>query len=185
MNSITKTIVGLVGLVALGLITYYFISNDKEPVVVKKTITTPSHDTIATVHAVKDTTFNKIKTALNIDGEEFNPTTDEGVYINKTKDKLLMINEDVWKKMIRKAKKKFPNISEDCNDKYPMPTLTEYDFVGLLTYFVENNNSNTTIAYSAIEIRKGKAKTFAGGNICCTCEGEPLVSQKVDAVIVK
>jgi hypothetical protein len=66
-----------------------------------------------------------------------------------------------------------------------MPTLTEYDFVGLLTYFVENNNSNTTIAYSAIEIRKGKAKTFAGGNICCTCEGEPLVSQKVDAVIVK
>jgi hypothetical protein len=42
-----------------------------------------------------------------------------------------------------------------------------------------------TTAYGAIEIKNGNAKSYAGGEICCTCEGEPLVAQKVDAVVVR
>ena len=66
-----------------------------------------------------------------------------------------------------------------------MPNLSEYKFVGLLTYLADSKNTETTAAYRAIEIRKGNVKSFAGGQICCDCVGEPLVAQQVDAVIVK
>ena len=87
--------------------------------------------------------------------------------------------------MIRKVQKKFPNIGKDCNYKYEKPELSEYKFVGLLTYFAASKNNKITTAYKAIEIRNGNAKSFAGGGICCDCEGEPLVAQQVDAVIIK
>lgn len=98
---------------------------------------------------------------------------------------MLIIKEDVWKKIIQKIQNKFPNIVEDCNQKYEMPNLSEYKFVGLLTYLADSKNIKTTSAYKAIEIRNGNAKSFAGGGICCDCEGEPLVAQQVDAVIIK
>lgn len=66
-----------------------------------------------------------------------------------------------------------------------MPNLKEYKFVGLLTYFTNTKDSKITTAYKAIEIRNGNAKTFAGGGICCDCEGEPLITQQTDAVIDK
>ena len=185
MNSITKIIIGIVGLALIGLITYYVVTNEKNTVTIEKPITNPSRDTITTANVIQDTIFNKIKSALNIDGEEFTEMDTSGVYVNTSKDKMLMINEDVWKKLIRKTQKKFPQMAEDCNMKYKMSSLKEYKFVGLLTYLVESKKSKTTVAYSAIEIRNGKAKSYSGGNICCTCDGDPLVSQKVDAVIVK
>ena len=190
MKSITKIIIGLVGIAAIGLLTYYVVTKTnyvvtkaKNPGVNEKPITNPDQDTVATAQVIQDTIFDRIKKALSIDGEEFTLTEDEGVYTNSTNDKMLIIKEDVWKKIIRKARNKFPDIAEDCNQKYEMPNLSEYKFVGLLTYLADSKNSKTTSAYIAIEIRNGNAKSFAGGAICCGCEGEPLVPQQVDAVI--
>jgi hypothetical protein len=192
MNSITKIIIGLVGFAAIGLLTYYVVIKKEEineiekPIVVNENpITIPLQDTIVKEKVIQDTIFDRIKKALSIDGEEFTPTEVEGVYTNSSKDKLLTINEDVWKKILRKAKIKFPNIAEDCNQKYEMTNLSEYKFVGLLTYLADSKNIKKTSAYTAIEIRNGNAKSFAAGDICCGCEGDPLVAQKVDAVIVK
>ena len=192
MNSITKIIIGLVGIAAIGLLTYYLVIKEeiieieKTLVINEKPNTIPSKDTITKEKASQDTIFDRIKKALSIDGEEFLLTEVEGVYTNSSKDKLLTINEDVWKMILRKATIKFPNTVEDCNQKYEMTNLSEYKFVGLLTYLADSKNIKTTSAYTAIEIKNGNAKSFAGGEICCTCEGgEPLVAQKVDAVIVK
>jgi len=185
MKSITRIIIGLVGIGLIGLITYYVVTKEKNPVVNEKPIINPEQDTVATAQVIQDTMFDQITNALNINGEEFTETDDEGVYTNSTNDKMLVIKEDVWKTIIRKARKKFPDIAEDCNQKYKMPDLSEYKFVGLLTYLAEGKNSKTTSAYTAIEIRNGNAKSFAGGSICCGCEGEPLVPQQVDAVIHK
>ena len=67
-----------------------------------------------------------------------------------------------------------------------MPNLSNYNFIGLLTHFTNTKDSKLTTAYGATEIRNGKLKSYAGGSICCDCqEGEPLVLQKIDAVIVK
>ena len=80
----------------------------------------------------------------------------------------------------------FPEEAEDCALSYPEPDLTDFEFVGLITYYSSNEDPNTTTAYSAQEVRKGKLVSFAGGGICCNCEGgEPLVPQKVDAVVIK
>ena len=185
MKSITKIIIGLVGIAAIGLLTYYVVTKENNIGVNKKPITNPDQDIVATAKVIQDTIFDRIKEALSIDGEEFTLTEVEGVYANSTKDKMLIIKEDVWKKIIGKIQKKFPNIAKDCNLKYEMPNLSEYKFVGLLTYLADSKNTKTTSAYTAIEIRNGNAKSFAGGEICCDCEGEPLVAQQVDAVIVK
>lgn len=185
MKSITKIIIGLVGILAIGLLTYYVVTKEKNISVNEKPITNPDQDTVATAKLIRDTLFDKIKKELSIEGEEFTLTEVEGVYTNSTKDKMLIIKEDIWKKIIKKIQKKFPDIAEDCNQKYEIPNLTEYKFVGLLKYLADTKNTETTSAYRAIEIRKGNAKSSAGGQICCDCEGEPLVAQQVDAVIVK
>lgn len=186
MKSITKIINGLVGFIAVGLLTYYVVTKDKNMDQIEKPITSPDQDTVATALVIKDTIPDRIKNALSIDGDEFTLTEDEGVYINSTKDKMLVIQEDIWEKIIRKTQKKFPNIATSCDLKYKIPDLTEYKFVGLLTHFADSKSSKKTSAYQAIEIKKGNAKSFAGGNICCDCEGgEPLVPQQVDAVIIK
>jgi hypothetical protein len=185
MKSITKIIIGLVGIVAIGLLTYYVVTKENNIDVNERPITNPSQEIVATAQVIQDTIFDRIKKALSIDGEEFTLTDIEGVYTNTTNDKMLVIKEDVWKKIIRKVQKKLPNIAEDCNQKYEMPNLSEYKFVGLLTYLADSKNTKTTSAYTAIEIRNGNAKSFSGGEICCDCDGEPLVTQQVDAVIVK
>ena len=185
MKSITKIIIGLVGIAAIGLLTYYVVTKEKNIGLIEKPITNPEQDNVATAKVIQDTILGRIKEELSVDGEEFTLTEVEGVYTNSTNDKMLVITEDVWKKIIRKSQKKFPNIAEDCYQNYEMPNLSEYKFVGLLTYLADNKNTKTTTAYTAIEIRNGNAKSFAGGGICCDCEGEPLVAQQVDAVIVK
>lgn len=185
MKPITKIIIGLLGVAVIGLLTYYIVIKEKNTNVIENSITNPDQDTVATAQMFQDTIPDRIIKALNIDGEEFTLTEDEGVYINSTKDKMLVIKEDIWKKIIRNIQKKFPSIAKDCNQKYKMPYLSEYKFVGLLTYFAESENTTTTSAYTAIEIRNGNAKAFGGGKICCNCEGEPLVPQQVDAVILK
>ena len=149
MNSITKIILGLSGLLIIGLITFYIVSDNKKPTVTEKPVTTPTLDTIATVKVVKDTILDKIKNELKIDGEEFKITDEPGVYTNSSKDKLLVIKEDVWKKILKKVQKKFPNIADDCNSKYKMRNLSDYKFVGFLTYLAESNNIKTTSAYTA------------------------------------
>ncbi len=140
------------------------------------------HDTTKVIH---DTTFDRIVEALSIDGEEFTLTEVEGVYANSTNDRMLIIKEDVWKKLIRKIQKRFPSIAKECNRKYEEPNLSEFKFVGLLTYLAGSKNPELTTAYTAIEIRNGNAKSFTGGDACCNCEGEQLVSQQVDAVVIK
>jgi 6-pyruvoyl-tetrahydropterin synthase len=185
MKSITKIIIGLVGIAAIGLLTYYVVTKEKNIAVIEKPVTNPDKDTVATAKVIQDTIIDRIKKEFSIDGEEFTLTDDEGVYINSTKDKMLVIKEDIWKEILRKIQKKLPNKAKDCYRKYEIPSLSEYTFVGLLTYYAESTNTNVTIAYTAVEIRNGKAKSFAGGNICCGCKGEPLVPQQVDAVIVE
>lgn len=187
MKPITRIIAVLLGLVAFGTITYYVLTNEKEKVIIEVPITTPEKDTVATVQVIQEDTlsFKKIQKALSIDGEEFKLTKVKGIYTNSTKDKLLIIKEDIWKKMIQKIQEKLPEIAEDCDKKEIMPNLKEYKFVGLLTYFTISESSKITTAYKAIEVRYGKANTFAGGGICCTCEGEPLITQQTDAVIDK
>ena len=123
---------------------------------------------------------------MSIDGESFTPTVDEGVYTNTTKDKILVLKEDIWKTMIKNTQRKFPKTADDCSFQYTMPNLSNYKFIGLLTHFTDNKDSKLTTAYRATEIRNGKLKSYSGGSICCDCEnGEPLVPQKIDAVIVK
>jgi hypothetical protein len=185
MKSITKIIIGILGVIAIGLLTYYVVINEKNIGVIEKPISNPSQDTLVKAKIIKDTIFDKIKLALSIDGEDFKLTDVEGVYTNSTNDKLLIINEDIWMKIIKKINKKFPDKANDCNQNELLPNLSDYKFVGLLTYLADSKNIKTTSAYTAIEIRNGNAKSFAGGDICCDCEGEPLVAQQVDAVIVK
>ena len=185
MKSITKIIIGILGIAAIGLVTYFVISKEKNPSVTEKKITSPDKDTVATAKVIQDAMFEKIKEALSIDGEEFTLTKEEGVYTNSTNDKMLIIKEDVWKKMIHKIQEKIKNIAKDCNQQYEMPELSEYKFVGLLSYYADSKNMKKTTAYGAIEIKNGNAKSYAGGEICCACEGEPLVTQKVDAVVIK
>jgi hypothetical protein len=185
MKSITKIIIGLVGVASIGLITYYVVTNDRNVGVNEKPITNPDQDTLATATVIPDTIFDRIKKELSIDGEEFALSEVEEVYINSTKDKILMVNEDVWKRIIGNIQSEFPNIVDNCNQKYEMPNLSDYKFVGLLTYLADSKNTKKTSAYQAIEIRNGNAKSFAGGGICCNCEGEPLVARQVDAVIDK
>lgn len=185
MKSITQIIIGLVGISAIGLVTYYLVVNQKNTGVHEKQNTNQTKDTVGMAKTIQDKKFDKIKEALNIDGEEFTPTDVEGVYTNSTNDKMLIIEENVWKKMIQKIQKQFPNIAKDCNDHYEMPELSEYKIVGLLTYYADRENIKTTSAYGAIEIRNGHAKSYSGGAICCECDAEPAVAQKVDAIIEK
>ncbi len=185
MNTITKIILGLLGIAVIGLLSYYVVTKDKNSAIAETPITNPDQDTVATAKVLRDTQLAQIKKALNIEGEDFTPTETEGVFTNATNDKLIIIKEDIWKKILRNAQGKFPKIAADCNQEYKMPDLAGIKFVGLLTYLTQSKNTKTTSAYGAIEIRNGKAESFAGGNICCNCGGEPLVPQQVDAVVLK
>lgn len=186
MKSITKIILGLVGLVAVGLITYLVVMPEKKDAGTTKPATMTKQEILLAKQHQQDSLFEVLKQTLNIGGEEFNKTAVEGVYTNAAKDKMLLLNEDIWKKLLKKTQKTFPKTVKSCNAKYTMPELESYRFVGLLTYLAESESSSTASAYTAIEIRNGRADSFAGGNLCCDCEeGEPLVAHKVDAVIVK
>lgn len=96
----------LIGFAVIGSLTYYILTNEKEKAVVttETPITNPEQDTVATALVIQEDTmsFEKIQKALNIDGEEFKLTKVKGVYTNSAKDKVLIIKEDVWKKMIQK-----------------------------------------------------------------------------------
>ena len=146
MKSITKIIIGILGIAAIGLVTYFVISKEKNPSVTEKKITSPDKDTVATAKVIQDAMFEKIKEALSIDGEEFTLTKEEGVYTNSTNDKMLIIKEDVWKKMIHKIQEKIKNIAKDCNQQYEMPELSEYKFVGLLSYYADSKNMKKTLS---------------------------------------
>jgi hypothetical protein len=186
MYKLKNLIIGLFGVAAIGLITYYVVVNDTKSRVIKKNIKNPEKETIANAEVIQDSILTKITNALSIEGETFTPTVDEGVYTNSTKDKILVLKEDVWKTMIEKTQKKFPIDADDCLYEYRMPNLSNYNFIGLLTHFTNTKDSKLTTAYGATEIRNGKLKSYAGGSICCDCQdGEPLVLQKIDAVIVK
>jgi hypothetical protein len=78
MKSITKIIIGLLGMTVIGLVTYYVVSTGKDLSVNKKPITNPDQDTVATAEVIKDNLLDIIKVALNIDGEEFTLTEEEG-----------------------------------------------------------------------------------------------------------
>lgn len=178
--------------VAIGLITYYVVTKGKKVDVIKVPTTNPIQEIVAPAKVIQDTTkviqnipIDRIIKALNIGGEEFTLTDVDGVYENSTKDKMLIIKEDVWKKLIRKIQKRFPRIAKECNQQFEDPNLSEFKFVGLLSYLADSKNPEITTAYTAIEIRNGNAKTFSGGNACCNCEGAELVTQKVDSVIIK
>ena len=185
MKSIIKIIIALVGIAAIGLLTYYVVTKEKKVIVKEKPITNPEQDTVATAQVIQETMFDRITKALYIDGEGFTLTEVEGVYTNPTKNKMLILKEDVWKKMIQNIQGKIPNIAKDCNRKYEMLDLSDYKFVGLLTYLADSRSAKTIAAYTAMEIRKGDGTYYAGGEICCGCDGAPLVSHQVDAVIEK
>ena len=80
MKSITKIIIGLVGIVAIGLLTYYVVTKENNIDVNERPITNPSQEIVATAQVIQDTIFDRIKKALSIDGEEFSLTEVEGVY---------------------------------------------------------------------------------------------------------
>lgn len=186
MDKLTKLIIGFCGAAAIGLITYYVVVNDMKSRVVKKDLKNPEEETIANAKVIQDSILAKISNALSIDGESFTPTVDQGVYTNATKDKILVLKEDIWKTMIKNTQRKFPVEADDCVYEYPIPDLSNYRFIGLLTHFTDAEDSKLSIAYRGTEIRNGKLKSYAGGSICCNCDdGEPLVPQKIDAVIIK
>ncbi len=186
MYKLKNLIIGLCGVAAIGLITYYLVVNDTESIVVKMNIKNPEKETITKAEVIQDSIFFKITNAFSIQGESFTITVDDGVYTNSTNDKILVIKEDIWKKMIKKTQRKFPNDAEDCEFQYSISDLSNYNFIGLLTYYTDDKNPNLTSAYGATEIRNGKLKSYAGGSICCNCDdGEPLVPQKIEAIIVK
>ena len=80
MKSITKIIIGLVGIAAIGLLTYYVVTKENNIDVNERPITNPSQEIVATAQVIQDTIFDRIKKALSIDGEEFSLTEVEGVY---------------------------------------------------------------------------------------------------------
>ncbi len=186
MNKITRFILGLIGLSVIGIVTYYIVTNDKNSKGFKKAITNPNKDTVTTSKVMEDSSLLIITKALGVDGEQFTQTNETGIYSNKTNDKLLVINKNIWKKLIKKIKQKIPQIADDCKNEYSVYELSNYKFIGLLTYLTNSKNNNNTIAYRATEIRKGEANSFAGGEVCCGCEeGEALIPQQLDAVIDK
>ena len=185
MNKITKFILGLIGLSVIGIVTYYIVTNDKNSKGLKKTITNPNKDTVAIAKVIDDSSLVRISEALGVNGEKFTLTSEAGIYTSSNNDKLLVINKNLWKKLIRKIKKKIPNVAKDCKYDYTVFELKDYKFIGLLTYFSDRKNNKNTIAYTATEIRKGEANSFAGGEICCDCEGEALIPQQLDAVVDK
>jgi hypothetical protein len=185
MKPISKIIIGLTGVAVIGLVTYFYVSNNLDSNVSNKAVTDPEKDTVATALVIKDTVPEIITSALGVDGEEFTKTKVDGVYANASNDKLIIVKEDIWNKMLKKIQKKLPHLAEDCAYEYKNLDLEEFKFVGLLTYLATSENSKTTTAYEATEIRSGDSKTIAGGDICCDCEGEPLVPQQLDVVIDK
>jgi len=186
MYKLKNLIIGLFGIASIGLITYYIVVNDTKSRVIKKDIKNPEKETIANAKVIQDSILAKITNALGIEGESFTPTVADDVYTNATTDKILVLKEDVWKTMIKKTQKKFPVDADDCVYEYPIPDLSNFNFIGLLTHFTDTKDSKLTTAYRASEIRNGKLKSYAGGNICCDCEeGESLVPQKIDVIIVK
>ena len=186
MNQVTKIILLLTGLSVIGIMTFYILTNDKTSNSHKKAITNPKLDTVAIANVIEDSSLITISRALGVNGEKFTQTKEVGIYSNATKDKLLVVNNNLWKKLIRKIKKKIPNIAKDCNYDYTVFELKDYKFIGLLTYFSDRKNNNNTTAYTATEIRKGEANSFAGGEVCCGCEGgEALIPQQLDAIIDK
>mgnify|MGYP003346542778 CR=1 FL=1 len=66
MKSITKIIIALIGLTAIGLFTYYFLSKDDVKQVEKIPVTTPEKDTVTMAKVVVDTNLIKIKKALKL-----------------------------------------------------------------------------------------------------------------------
>lgn len=186
MNQVTKIILLLTGLSAIGIMTFYILTNDKTSKSHKKAITNPNKDTVTTAKVMEDSSLLIITKALGVDGEKFTLTNEAGIYKNSNNDKLLVINKNLWKKLIRKIKKKIPNVAKDCKYDYTVFELKDYKFIGLLKYFSDRKNNNNTSAYTATEIRKGEANSFAGGEVCCGCEGgEALIPQQLDAVIDK
>jgi len=185
MKQITKIIIALLGLTVISIVTYYIVSNNRKSNVIEKPITNPEQDTLVTVKVNEDSILVEISNSLGIEGEEFKPTEFKGVYSNLTNDKLLVIKEDIWKTLINKVQHKFPKIADDCSVEYPIPDLSNYKFIGLLTYFTDSKDNKKTTAYTATEVRSGNANSYAGGDICCDCEGEALIPQQMDAVIVK
>jgi hypothetical protein len=185
MNPIAKIIIGLVGIGTIGLVTYYVVMKDKVSIVTEQPITNPEQDTVALAKVMQDSMIVRVNRALDMGGEVFSLTEEEGVLTNATKDKLLIVKEDVWNRIIQNAKSKFPRNADDCNHQFIAQELSDYNFVGVLTYLADSRDSKNTSAYDAVEIRNGKAYNYAGGNICCQCEGSPLFPQQTDAVIVK
>ena len=185
MKQIIKIIIGLLGVAVIGLVTYYVITNETNSKVLERAITNPEQDTVATAQVTQDSILVRIGNALGLDGEKFTSSDVAGVYTNSTKDKILVLKEDIWKKIIKKIQNKFPVIAEDCIREYQIPNVRNYNFIGILTYLADGKNTKTTTAYAATEIRKGYAKSTAGGEICCDCKGDTLVPQQMDAVIVK
>lgn len=185
MNPITKIIIGIVGIGTIGLVTYYIVTKDEGPHGVEQPITNPEQDTVAMAKVMQDSMLVRVNRALNMSGEQFKLTEEEGVLTNASKDKLLIVKEDVWNRIIQNAKSKFPRNADDCNQQFVAQELSDYTFVGVLTYLTDSRDSKNTSAYNAVEIRNGKAYNYAGGNICCQCEGDPLFPQQTDAVINK
>lgn len=186
MNQVTKIILVLFGLSVIGIMTFYIVTNDKTSKSHIKAITNPNKDTITTAKVIDDSSLVRISEALGVDGEKFTLTNEAGIYKSSNNDKLLVINKNLWKKLIRKIKKKIPNVAKDCKYDFTVFELKDYKFIGLLTYFSDRKNNNNTTAYTATEIRKGEANSFAGGEVCCGCEGEEaLIPQQLDAVIDK
>ena len=185
MKNIVLYILGLMGLVLAGVLTYYVISGIGHSNTIQKAIVNPDEDTVTIAEMIPDSSLFRIGNVLGFNGEEFTPTTEAGVFTNKTNDKLLVLKEDVWKALIKNIQAKFPKKAADCNTEHTISDLSEYEFVGLLTYLANSNNLKKTAAYLATEVSNGNAKTYAGGSICCNCEGEALQPQQIDAVINK
>ena len=111
MKSITKIIIGLVGIAAIGLLTYYVVTKEKNIGLIEKPITNPEQDNVATAKVIQDTILGRIKEELSVDGEEFTLTEVEGVYTNSTNDKMIGNNRGCMEKDYPKITKK---ISQHC-----------------------------------------------------------------------
>jgi hypothetical protein len=185
MHPITKLIIGIVGIGTIGLVTYYIVTKDQDSIVTEQPITNPQQDTVALAKVMQDSMLVRVNRVLGMEGEEFILTEEDGILTNASKDKLLIVKEDVWNKIIQNAKNKLPRVAGDCFQQFNAPELSNYSFIGVLTYFTDSQDSQKSSGYSAVEIRNGVANIFAGGDICCQCEGDPLFPQQTDAVIEK
>jgi hypothetical protein len=100
------------------------------------------------------------------------------VYTNSTNDKILIIREDVWNKIIRKAKKKFPNMANDCNRHYQLPIFAEYNLLDYLLIWGHQRTVKQPLRIAQLKLNTAKQNSLQEGRFVVDAKENRLFLNK-------